>query len=156
MGGIVSTSAAARAAFFATALWAAPTLVLAQASTDQLAVQAKYWEDKGRYDLAKESWLKLLRVAPNNPTALSGLALAEAKSNRAAAAQVYLDRLRETQPNSPDIRKIEDAIRSGSYDQSKLDSPRTLARQGKFDDAVAGYKQSFGGQVPEGRLGLEY
>jgi tetratricopeptide (TPR) repeat protein len=156
MGGIVSTSAAARAAFFATALWAAPTLVSAQASTDQLAVQAKYWEDKGRYDLAKEAWLKLLRVTPNSPTALSGLALAEAKSNRAAAAQVYLDRLRETQPNSPDIRKIEDAIRSGSYDQSKLDAPRTLARQGKFDDAVSGYKQSFGNQIPDGRLGLEY
>lgn len=156
MGGIVSTSAAARAALFATALWAVPTLVLAQASTDQLAVQAKYWEDKGRYDLAKDSWLKLLRVSPNSPTALSGLALAEAKSNRAAAAQVYLDRLRETQPNSPDIRKIEDAIRSGSYDQSKLEAPRTLARQGKFDEAVAGYKQAFGGQVPDGRLGLEY
>jgi tetratricopeptide (TPR) repeat protein len=156
MGGIVSTSAAVRAAFFATALWALPTMVAAQASIDQLAVQAKYWEDKGRYDLAKDSWLKLLRVSPNSPTALSGLALAEAKSNRAAAAQVYLDRLRETQPDSPDIRKIEDAIRSGAYDQSKLEAPRTLARQGKFDDAVADYKRAFGNQIPEGRLGLEY
>lgn len=158
---VKSMAAQRRAVLTAMLLSAAPSLLLpslaqAQASTDQLATQAHYWEEKGRYDLARESWLKLLRVSPDNADALSGLAMAEAKSGRGAAAQVYLDRLRDKHPNAGGVSKIEDAIRSGSYDQDKLAAPRALARDGRFDEAVASYRQIFNGQIPEGRLGLEY
>lgn len=155
-------STAARRRALLTALWLSaspwmlPSLAYAQASTDQLVTQAQYWEDKGRYDLAREAWLKLLRVAPDNADALGGLAISEAQSGRGAAAQVYLDRLREKHPGSPNLRKIEDAIRTGSYDQEKLQGPRALGRDGKFDEAVAAYRQVFSDQIPDGRLGLEY
>ena len=66
---------------------------------EQLVVQARYWETRGRYDLARETWLKLLRADPDSASALSGLAYSEARSNRPAAAQVYLDRLREASPD---------------------------------------------------------
>ncbi|WP_428309310.1 cellulose synthase subunit BcsC-related outer membrane protein [Hydrocarboniphaga sp.] len=135
--------------------WLMPSVAQAQASTDQLATQAHYWEDKGRYDLARESWLKLLRVSPDNPDALGGLAMAEAKSGRGAAAQVYLDRLKATNPNAGTSR-IEDAIRTGSFDQDKLQAPRALARDGKYDEAVASYRQIYNDDIPDGRLGLEY
>ncbi|WP_158608513.1 cellulose synthase subunit BcsC-related outer membrane protein [Stagnimonas aquatica] len=128
----------------------------AAATTDQLATQARYWEGKGRYDLARENWLKLLRVSPDNPTALSGLANAEAVSGRGAAAQVYLDRLREAHPNHPDLRRLEAAIRAGSYDPDKLAQPRGLARQGKYQQAVEAYRSVFNNDIPGGRLGLEY
>jgi tetratricopeptide (TPR) repeat protein len=157
---VKSTAAKQRAVLTAILLsalpWLMPSLAQAQASTDQLATQAHYWEDKGRFDLARESWLKLLRVSPDNPDALSGLALAEAKSGRGAAAQVYLDRLKSTHPDATGASKIEDAIRTGSFDQDKLQAPRALARTGKFDEAIASYKQIFNGQIPDGRLGLEY
>lgn len=144
------------AALLALLLAAVPAQAQIDPSSDQLASQARHWEDKGRYDLARESWLKLLRASPDNPAALSGLAMAEARSGRSAAAQVYLDRLREAHPGHPEIRKIEDAIRSGAYDPDRLEGPRSLAREGRYDDAVAAYKQIFGEQVPDGRLGLEY
>lgn len=128
----------------------------ASASTDQLATQARYWEVKGRYDLARDSWLKLLRNSPDNAAALSGLALAEAKSGRSAAAQVYLDRLKESHPDSPDINRIEAAIKQGSYDQDRLSQPRALARDGKYDEALRSYQQIFGSEIPGSRLGLEY
>lgn len=128
----------------------------AVATSDQLVTQARYWEGKGRYDLARENWLKLLRVSPDNPTALSGLANAEAVSGRAAAAQVYLDRLREAHPNHPDLRRLEAAIRVGSYDPDKLAQPRGLARQGKYQQAVDAYRSVFNNDIPGGRLGLEY
>lgn len=128
----------------------------AEGSDEQLISQARYWETRGRFDLARESWLKLLRASPENPSALSGLAYAEARSNRPAAAQVYLDRLRETNPNHPEIRRIEGAIRQGSYDQERLAVPRGLARQGRYEEAVEAYKDIFGDEIPSGRLGLEY
>ena len=145
----------------ALALALCPGLASAQPAADdepiaQLQAQAKYWESRGRYDLARESWLKLLRSQPDNADALAGLALAEAHSNNPASAQVYLDRLRETHPDHPQIRRIEAAIRQGVYSQEQLAVPRGLARQGRFAEAVAEYRRLFGEQIPGGRLGLEY
>ena len=149
---------AAPAAAQATASKAASANAAAAAatSTDQLANQARYWEGQNRFDLARENWLKLLRSDPNSAIALVGLANAEAVSGRAAAAQVYLDRLREAHPDHPELRRLESSVRQGSFSQDKLSQPRTLARQGKFKEAVQAYQAAFGKEIPAGRLGLEY
>jgi tetratricopeptide (TPR) repeat protein len=123
---------------------------------DQLANQARYWESKARYDLSRDAWDKLLRLSPKNPSALAGLALAEARSGRTAASQMRLDQLKEVAPDFPNIRKIEEAIRQGSYDQDRLASPRLLSRQKKYGEAVSAYRQVFGASIPGGRLGLEF
>ena len=51
--------------------------VHAQGSDPEIAFsnQARHWEAQGRDDLARDSWLRLLRVSPDNPSALAGLAL---------------------------------------------------------------------------------
>lgn len=126
------------------------------ASIDAIASQAQYWEVKGRYDLARDSWLKLLRVSPDNAAALAGLAKAEAKSGRAAAAQVYVDRLKEAHPEYPGIRAIEDSIRLGAFDQTRVEEPRALARAGDYEGALAKFRAIYGNEIPGGRLGLEY
>lgn len=126
------------------------------AQLQPLIAQAHYWEDRGRYDLARESWLKLLRVQPDNVQALEGLAMAEARSNKPEAAEVYLERLKEAHPKHPAIPRIESAIQQGAIDQTKLEEPRGLARQGRYQEAVDSYRTLFGGEVPGGRLGLEY
>lgn len=125
-------------------------------ATDKLVTQARYWEARGRFDLAREAWLKLLRADPRNAEALAGLAEAEARSGNPASAQVYLDRLREAHPDHPRIRSIEAMIRQGSFSPEQLALPRGLARQGRYAEAVAEYERLFGGQIPGGRLGLEY
>ena len=138
---------------------AAPTPSPADASasgSEQLANQARYWERQNRYDLARENWLKLLRTAPDHPGALSGLTNIEAISGRAAAAQVYLDRLKEAHPNHPDIGRLESSVRQGNVNQDQLSAPRALARQGKYKEAVEAYRTAFGKEIPGGRLGLEY
>lgn len=126
------------------------------AQLQPLIAQAHYWEDRGRYDLARESWLKLLRVQPDDAQALEGLAMAEARSNKPEAAEVYLERLKEAHPKHPAISRIEAAIQQGAIDQTKLEEPRGLARQGRYQEAVESYRTLFGGEVPGGRLGLEY
>ena len=145
----------ALAAGLVTGAWAAEAAKESPAS-EQLAQQARYWEGQNRYDLARENWLKLLRSSPDSASALAGLANAEAVSGRAAAAQVYLDRLKESHPDHPDLRRIEAAIRQGSINQDQLNQPRTLARQGKYQEAIDAYRTSFGKEIPSGRLGLEY
>lgn len=145
----------ALAAGLVTGAWAAEAAKESPAS-EQLAQQARYWEGQNRYDLARENWLKLLRSSPDSASALAGLANAEAVSGRAAAAQVYLDRLKESHPDHPDLRRIEAAIRQGSINQDQLNQPRTLARQGKYQEAIDAYRASFGKEIPSGRLGLEY
>jgi tetratricopeptide (TPR) repeat protein len=122
----------------------------------QLVDQARYWEDRGRYDLAKESWLKLLRIVPDDATALNGLAMAEALSGRPAAAQEYLAQLRAAHPNDAHIASIEDAINNAAINGTALDKARALAQEGQYDEAVEAYQQIFGGQKPSGRVALEY
>ncbi len=132
---------------------------LAQAQGDpeiEFSNQARHWEAQGRDDLARESWLRLLRVSPDNANALAGLSLAEARSGRQSAAGVYLERLRKVAPTHPDIPRAEAAMRAASFDQTRLDDPRKLAQDGRFDDAIKQYEQAFDGKVPNNRLGLEY
>lgn len=122
----------------------------------ELSNQARHWEAQGRDDLARDSWLRLLRVSRDSPTALAGLAMAEARTGRQSAAGVYLERLRKVAPEHPDIPRAEAAIRAASFDQKRLDDPRKLAQEGRFDDAIDSYERAFDGQVPNTRLGLEY
>lgn len=126
------------------------------AATDQLASQARYWEAQNRYDLARENWLKLLRSTPDNIQALQGLIKAEAISGRTAEAQDYLDRFKKAHPGHADLSRMQALVRQGSFNTGKLDSPRALARAGKYQEAIEAYQKLFGGELPSGRLGLEY
>ena len=127
------------------------TAAHAQGSDPEIAFsnQARHWEAQGRDDLARDSWLRLLRVSPDNPSALAGLALAEARTGRQSAAGVYLERLRKVAPDHPEIPRAEAAIRAASFDQKQLDAPRKLAQEGRFADAVAAYQRAFDGKVPK-------
>ena len=93
---------------------ASATGLAADAATGQIASQARYWEQKGRYDLARESWLKLLRANPNSADALSGLAAAEIRSGRPEMAKQYIQGLRQLQPDHPDLRRLETALATGA------------------------------------------
>lgn len=131
-----------------------PLTVVAQSS--DLIDQARYWEQRGRYDLANEAWLKLLRTNPNNAEALAGIAVNEARTGQQAAAQVYLDKLKAAHPNHPSINSIEGTIRQSSITDDQLAKARGLARQRRYAEAIAVYEELFGGLKPAGRLALEY
>ena len=125
-------------------------------AAEQLASQARYWEAQNRYDLSRENWLKLLRSTPDNIPALQGLIKAEALSGRKAEAQSYLDRFKKAHPGHADLSRMEALVRQGSFNIDKLGPPRTLARAGKYQEAVEAYRKLFAGEIPVGRLALEY
>ncbi len=142
---------------------ASVTGLAADAATGQIASQARYWEQKGRFDLARESWLKLLRVDPNSAEALSGLAAAEIRSGRPEMAKQYIQGLRQLQPGHPDLRRLETALASGAATAGaagagggELERARELARTQRYDDSIKEYQRVLRGKPPEGAVALEY
>ncbi|MGH8517281.1 MAG: tetratricopeptide repeat protein, partial [Panacagrimonas sp.] len=143
----------------ALALASATGLAAAESATGQIASQARYWEQKGRFDLARESWLKLLRVDPDNADAMAGLAAAEIRSGRPEMAKQYLQGLRQLRPDHPDLGRLETALSKGAATAGASDDlarARDLARTQRYDESVTEYQRVFGGKPPEGPVALEY
>ena len=126
----------------------------------RLVDKATYWQQKGRGDLAAESWKKLLQVDPNQPDALAGEGVYEAQQGHVLEARKYLDALRKSHPGHPGIAGIENAIEAGKLDTGKLNrelaDARRLAAEHRYAEAVARYNSIFAGSPPRGDLALEY
>lgn len=135
------------------------TLGVAQAQTaaeTRVAEQARYWENRGRFDLARDAWQKLLQSDPANAAALAGLGGMEARAGRPGVAQEYLDRLRQAHPDDARVRELRAEIAQSTIDQDRLNQARQLAEAGQYDEAVRVYRETFGDVEPDGRLALEY
>jgi tetratricopeptide (TPR) repeat protein len=141
------------------ALASATGVAATDVASGQIASQARYWEQKGRFDLAREAWLKLLRVDPDNADAMAGLAAAEIRSGRPEMAKQYLQGLRQLRPDHPDLNRLETALAKGAATPGASDDlarARELARTQRYDDSIAEYQRVFGGKPPEGPVALEY
>lgn len=129
---------------------------------DALAVktlkeQAKFWESKGRMDLAVSAWKRLLQLDPRNSEALAGIAQFEVENNRPDAARAITDELKkQPEANRDAIRRIENASAQKSLNAKQLDQARAAARAGKVDEAVSLYRQLLEGQPLTGSIALEF
>ncbi|MEN9843638.1 MAG: hypothetical protein RLZZ612_1467 [Pseudomonadota bacterium] len=122
-----------------------------------LIEQARFWEKKGRGDLAAAAWKRLLQIDPQNPDALAGLAQIELDNNRPEAAKVLTDQLKkQPQANVETIKKIETASAMKTVNTKLLDQARQAARAGRADEAVSLYRQVFDNKPPTGPLALEF
>ncbi len=123
-----------------------------------LTDQARYWQSKGRGDLAAEAWQKLLRADANNADALYGLAMVEMESGRPDGARGYLSRLKQTNPSHPRTRALEQALQYNNTDKTQLSRARELASptQRKYDESAGIYRNLFQGKPPAGDLAREY
>lgn len=122
-----------------------------------LKEQAKFWESKGRMDLAVSAWKRLLQLDPRNSEALAGIAQFEVENNRPDAARAITDELKK-QPdvNRDAIRRIENASAQKSLNAKQLDQARAAARAGKVDEAVGLYRKLLEGQPLTGSIALEF
>ena len=136
--------------------------VPAQAQDSALAVktlteQARFWESKGRSDLAAAAWKRLLQIDPRNSDALAGMAQYEIDSNRPEAAREIAEQLkRQPQANKEAIRRIEGAVTQKSLDTKLLDQARAASRAGRVDESVGMYRQLLDGRQLSGPIALEY
>jgi predicted Zn-dependent protease len=122
-----------------------------------LKEQGRFWESKGRLDLAAPAWKLLLQIEPRNSEALAGIAQFELANNRPDAASAIIDELKK-QPelNRDAIRQIENAASQKSINTKQLDQARAAARAGKVDEAVGLYRQLLDGRSLIGPIALEF
>lgn len=140
-------------------LFAMAPLALANDSVavKTLTEQARFWEGKGRSDLAAAAWKRLLQIQPQNPDALAGLAQFEIDNNRPDAARAITDELKkQPQANRDAIKRIEGAAAQKTLNTKLLEQARAAAKIGRADEAVGLYRQVFEGRPLSGPLALEF
>ena len=122
-----------------------------------LLEQGQYWQAQGQPARAAEAWKKLLRLQPDEPRALYGLAQGELAQKRGAGATEILARLRALDANGRWATQLAQDITLGSGDAPKaLDQARLLHESGEIEKSVEQYQRALGGSEPVGDIGLEY
>lgn len=121
----------------------------AQSAAEQaLLDKAHALEQSGHNDLAAQTWQQVLLSDPNNQQALEGLARWAKLSGNEAQAEKYIARLRELNPNNPEIERIETLANTKAQNQT-LQQAAELARGGHNEEALKIYRQSFGTHPPD-------
>ena len=136
---------------------AMPALANDNVAIKTLTEQARFWEGKGRSDLAVAAWKRLLQIEPKNPEALAGLAQFELDNGRIDSANSITEELKkQPQANRETIKRIENAAVQRTVNTKLLDQARAASRAGKTDEAVSLYRQMLDGRPLVGPLALEY
>jgi tetratricopeptide (TPR) repeat protein len=130
------------------------------AATRQLVEQGRFWDQRQQPQRAQEAWQRVLSADPVNAEALERLSVLNAEAGNRLRAQQYLDQLSQSAPNSPLLAQARKALASGGAaaggKSTALTRARTLAAGRDYAGAVAAYRESFGGDPPDGPLALEY
>ncbi|CAB3752125.1 cellulose synthase operon C-like protein [Burkholderia paludis] len=130
----------------------------AHAAGDPLKVlidQGKYWQARGRGDLAEQAWKKVLSLDPNQPDALFGMGMVLA-DRKDGGARRYLERLRQVAPNDARLGELGRRLgETGPHDQ-ELNDARRLAQMGRSASAVQEYQRALQGAPSSPELRLEY
>ncbi|GAB0116432.1 cellulose biosynthesis protein BcsC [Acidisoma sp. 7E03] len=123
---------------------------------DVLLRQARYWREQNDPTRAMTAATRALKLSPNNPQALAVIAEIQASSGKTQEAQQTLSLLQSTNPNAPEIQKVQQAIKVGAISPDALANARQLAQQGEAQQAVDAYRAAFGGSSPPDSLATEY
>lgn len=122
---------------------------LAQSPAEKaLLDKAHALEQSGHIDLAAQSWQQVLLSDPNNQEALAGLARWAKINGHDAESQRYIDRLRQVNPNSPEIGHVQ-SLMSNKAQNQLLQQAAELARAGRPEQALKIYHQAFGNTPPD-------
>ena len=120
-----------------------------------LVEKARALEARGRPDMAIQLWQQILLSDPKNTEALAGMAKDYKLIGSKAQSDEALDRLRQVNPNDPNIAKIA-ALTSTRIQSDRLREAGELARQGKTEAAMNIYRELYGDHPPDGDIALAY
>lgn len=123
---------------------------------DVLLRQARYWREQNDPTRAMTAATRALKLSPNNPQALAVIAEIQASTGKTQEAQQTLSLLQSTSPNAPEIKQVQQAIKTGAISPDTLANARQLAQEGQAQQAVDAYRSAFGGNTPPDSLATEY
>ena len=121
-----------------------------------LLEQARFWISQGREDLAEEALQKLFRISPDNLAGLETLARIQLRRRLPDAARILIARLRRLQQDAPEIDRIEALMRIDGTDSDALRQIRQLAREQRYEQAVAAMRTLYPQGPPTEEMTLEY
>ena len=145
-----------RPAFALIALLAAAPALAQEGAVGALLQQGRYWQEQNRPDLALRSFERALAVDAANPDALAGAIAAQAALGNRGAAEALMARLRQAAPQDPRTARAAEALRGAGADREGIAEARRLAQAGRNAEAVARYREAFGGGAPPESLAAEY
>lgn len=131
-----------------------PAQAQSSAAVEILLRKARALEDRGRIDLAAQTWKQILLTDPNQAEALSGLARWARDNGRSDEAQGYLERLKQSgqqtvgAPAAPALDL--------SRHHGRLEEAARLARGGQSVEAMKIYREVFGATPPPGPWSIAY
>lgn len=131
-----------------------PAHAQSSAATEVLLRKARALEDRGRIDLAAQTWKQVLMTDPNQAEALSGLARWARDNGRAGEAQGYLERLKQSGQETVGASAV--PLPDFSRHQGRLEEASRLARAGQSIEAMKIYREVFGATPPPGPWSIAY
>lgn len=142
----------------ATTLFALPALATADAQ--QLNIRALsdkgiYWYERFRFDLAVQSFNKVLLVDPANPSALRWQGLIDLARGDVQAANVWLGKLQITHGNHPFAIELQQAITLAGEKRQQFAELRYLADSEKVPADLPKKLQSLLPQAPLGEAAVQ-
>ncbi|MBV1777009.1 BCSC C-terminal domain-containing protein [Burkholderiaceae bacterium DAT-1] len=121
-----------------------------------LRESATLWSIKGRDDLARAAWEKLLTARPGDIGAQAGLAMIEARAGQVPQASSKLKQLERIAPTDASVIALSQLLRILGPDKAKLAQVRLMASTGRGADALPMLKSLFPEGLPPGPLLPEY
>lgn len=125
-------------------------------AVQKLIEQGLYWQSRGAWTQAKDTWDKLLLTDPAQVDAMRGLFYHSLQTGNKLEAEKYLQSLRSEHPGHAYIVQLETALETGQIGQPALEKARELSEQGNREEALKYYQITLGGVKPKGDLALEY
>ncbi|MCC5870879.1 MAG: BCSC C-terminal domain-containing protein [Gammaproteobacteria bacterium] len=122
----------------------------------RLAEQARFWEQRNRPGLARDSWERLLEADPRNEEALARLALLAYGEGESARGDQYAERLARAAPNSRHLEEVRRGRSLLQIDGDRLEQARRAAADNRTSEALELYRRAFAGDPPTDALALEY
>lgn len=135
---------------------AGPAPVAAESAYDRLFQQAAQARLRNRPDLAMEAVRKILESQPDNADALYQLGELQLQTQAFDQVRATIATLRRLDPADPRAMELEHTLAFGPPDEALLAEARRLVEARLYDQAIAVYRQAFGGDRPPRAFGLEY
>lgn len=135
------------------AAWAADA---SSDALDALLRQADYWENNQRPDLARQALERYVEARPNSPEIIYRLAMRAREEGRTADAERWSARLEALIPGDQRIEELNNVSIDETISQVELARARSLAADGRYDDAIVIYRGIFGERQPSRALAPEF
>lgn len=134
----------------------APSASTATGGEARLLRSARFWQVRGRPELARAALQRVLAAKPDHAEALLELGLLEISAGRFDEAQKIVGKLRGVQGQDRRARELSDTIRVATTERLRMANIRRQLQLSQIDSALQGFRELFPDGDPPGDPGLEY